>query len=351
MKKNRLQNAWKIGLLVNAALVVLTGMFLMLYGFVLHDVREIPVPDSGPYRLKYVEPELTGRQREIDTQLRQCNSELAQCNESNRNFDKTAETLQRTIKQLLDAKAESKLVEPALNEFLSIQQRQAENNRKILQLTETKQALENEAGGIRKQVSEQEERGWKEYRAAYERYQMRFAFSQLAILVPLLLLSCYLCYRYRGRLPFKVLLAFAAATLIRTGLTMHQYFPSRCIKYVMIGAVIAILIWFVVHLLRLQIKPKIEYLLKKYREAYHFFVCPICNYPIRNSVRRFLFWTPRSLAKETVPTVRPNSDNGVYVCPNCGERLFEKCSVCGKVRHALLPYCEHCGAEKQVTGV
>ena len=34
------------------------------------------------------------------------------------------------------------------------------------------------------------------------------------------------------------------------------------------------------------------------------------------------------------------------VCPCCGSVLFEECASCHKIRHAMLPSCSHCGAEK-----
>jgi predicted RNA-binding Zn-ribbon protein involved in translation (DUF1610 family) len=37
-----------------------------------------------------------------------------------------------------------------------------------------------------------------------------------------------------------------------------------------------------------------------------------------------------------------------YTCPSCGTSLYAKCEKCGQIRHTLLPYCEHCGTQKEM---
>ena len=61
--------------------------------------------------------------------------------------------------------------------------------------------------------------------------------------------------------------------------------------------------------------PKMQWLVKQYREAYERFLCPVCEYPIRTGPRRFLFWTRRTVNKIVVPMERGDQEE-VYTCPS-----------------------------------
>jgi rubrerythrin len=101
--------------------------------------------------------------------------------------------------------------------------------------------------------------------------------------------------------------------------------------------------------LRMVVPPKKEFLLKQFREAYEKFVCPVCEYPIRRGPLRYAFWTKRTIRKLILPEPSaPATNDDPYTCPACGVMLYEKCPVCGGVRHSLLAYCEKCGASKEV---
>jgi len=58
-----------------------------------------------------------------------------------------------------------------------------------------------------------------------------------------------------------------------------------------------------------------------------------------------MFWTRRTVNK--VPLSGETGEEKPYTCPSCGTPLFEKCESCGGLRHSLLPFCLHCGAEKK----
>jgi len=173
------------------------------------------------------------------------------------------------------------------------------------------------------------------------------ALYQLVVLVPLLLVAGYLVIRKKGSVYFALFLALGGATLIKVALVVHEYFPSRYFKYVLILALLAVVVRLLVYLIRLVAFPKIDWLVKQYREAYERFLCPVCEYPIRIGPRRFLYWTRR-----TVHKILPQGDTSYkiepYTCPSCGTRLFEECPECHNVRHALLEHCAHCGAKKDL---
>jgi len=129
---------------------------------------------------------------------------------------------------------------------------------------------------------------------------------------------------------------------------MHEHFPRRYFKYVLIGVALALVVRVLVGLLRTVAHPKFEWLLKQYREAYEHHLCPICSYPIRRGPLKYLFWNRRSVGKLRLPAADPTAPEETYICPACGTSLYETCPSCGGVRHALLPVCPRCGAQKNL---
>ena len=179
-----------------------------------------------------------------------------------------------------------------------------------------------------------------------EAHRLRLAFYQLLILVPLLLATAYPLAKRRSSLYYPLFLAVGGATLLKVALVVHEYFPSRYFKYILIFVLLLVVARLLVHLIRTVAFPKAAWMKRQYREAYERFLCPVCEYPIRTGPRKFLYWTRR-----TVHKVLPQGDSSVveeaYTCPACGTAVFEVCDSCKKVRHSLLDHCEHCGATKE----
>ena len=129
---------------------------------------------------------------------------------------------------------------------------------------------------------------------------------------------------------------------------MHEHFPRKYFKYVLIVVAIVVVARVLVYLLRVMAYPKMDYLLKQYREAYERFLCPVCGFPIRRGPLRYLFWTRSTVKKLQLAPEARMAPEETYVCPSCATRLFEECESCRKVRHSLLPACVHCAAEKSL---
>ncbi len=115
---------------------------------------------------------------------------------------------------------------------------------------------------------------------------------------------------------------------------------------ILILAALLLVARILVYLLRSMAFPKLDSLLKQYREAYEHFLCPVCSYPIRRGPLKSLFWTRTSLKKLKLPTGDAAAAEEPYICPVCATPLFEECPACKRLRHSLLPACVHCGAEK-----
>ena len=236
----------------------------------------------------------------------------------------------------------------SLDHFLRNQTSYQELNQSIADLSSNKRSLEDEKRRIERELAKQRDPARKEFERLTETHRMRLALYQLLILVPLLFVAGYMLIGRRGSLYFPLFLAFAGATLLKVGLVIHEYFPSRYFKYVLILALLAVVARLLIYLIRADAFPKFAWLMRQYREAYERFLCPMCEYPIRTGPRKFLYWTRR-----TVHKVLPQGDAGdgseAYTCPSCGTVLFEECPACRKTRHSLLGHCQHCGATKEIT--
>jgi predicted RNA-binding Zn-ribbon protein involved in translation (DUF1610 family) len=162
----------------------------------------------------------------------------------------------------------------------------------------------------------------------------------------LLALAVWLFLKHRGRLYASLVYGFGLALLVKVGMVMHEHFPARYFKYVLLLVALAVVAGLLVRLLRSMAFPKPDWLLKQYRDAYEHFLCPICAHPIRRGPLKHLFWTRSSLKRLRIPDGSATAADEPYVCPACVTTLFEACPACRHIRHSLLPACEHCGQVK-----
>ena len=358
MKQNVTRGTWGVRQLIRFCTVVFGVLFFWLLGFVVLDIKSIPGPDYSAIKQKHVASDLVDEKKQVETQIVDLERDIENKQEQQHLTGDSSRNLQRTIGQLLEmqklsikkkvslSESEKENLSTSLNHFLASQTDYQQLNRDIADLTSNKLLLGDKLRQIERQLSEQRKPADKEYEALSESHRLRLAFYQLAILLPLLLVAGYLLVARRGSVYYPLLLAVGGATLLKVTLVVHEYFPSRHFKYVLIVALLAVVAGLLVYLIRTVAFPKRERLTRQYREAYERFLCPICEYPIRTGPRKFLYWTRR-----TVHKVLPRGDGAgaeeAYTCPSCGTTVFEACPDCGKVRHALLSNCEHCGAKKE----
>ncbi|MEI6074716.1 MAG: hypothetical protein WCS94_04025 [Verrucomicrobiota bacterium] len=200
---------------------------------------------------------------------------------------------------------------------------------------------------VQKRIDAQRPAIQAEFNRLQARHIFKLAACKLGVLLPLLALAVWLFLKNRGSLYVPLFYGFGLALLVQVGQVMHEHFPTRYFKYILIAIAIAVVTRMLVYLLRAKAFPKVDWLLKQYRDAYEHFFCPVCSHPIRRGPRQHLFWTRSSLNKLGVPAAGTNADEP-YTCPACATPLFEECPVCKKIRHSLLPACTHCGATKEL---
>jgi predicted RNA-binding Zn-ribbon protein involved in translation (DUF1610 family) len=356
MKPAGSKGTWIHRFVIRLFTLVLALLTYWLLGFILQDIQSIKGPDYSVIREKYVEPSLLGRRNALDSEIAALARRIENQQEKQRILGDSSRNLQQTISQILTirqqgiqrnvtfSQAEESSFTDSMNLFLENQRKYQEMSQTVSEMLDRKQSIENDRDRLISQIKEQEKPAREEYNMLYSRHRVRLAALQLAVLLPVLAVASFFLLRKRGGLYFPLILAFGAATLVRVGVVMHEYFPRRYFKYIITVALLLAVVRLLVHFIRTIAFPKAQWLAKQYREAYERFLCPVCEYPIRIGPRRFLYWTRRTVHKILVPGESKAEE--AYTCPSCGSRLFEECPSCHEVRHALLPHCRHCGAEK-----
>lgn len=331
-----------------------------LIGFIMSDIGSLPGPDYGELEELRLDQTLVDRDEELSVEIASAKRDSTNLQTTQRLLRESISSSQRTLNQLMDVQklALEKGVEfsdeqqQAMTEniqlFLASQQRDQKLNGEISQLNEQQQDLESQHRTVTAQLDAAREPIQDEYQQLVEQHEFKMGGFKLLILVPLLVVSVTVLFRLKSRASPYLPLAYAVgiAISLKVGFVMHEHFPTRYFKYVLIVTALGIVTVILTSLLRAVAFPKRSWLLKQYREAYEAFLCPKCEYPIRRGPMRFLSWTRSSIRKlrpkwsdsaSQIATAEP------YTCPMCGTSLFRKCEKCDQVRHSLLPACEHCG--------
>ncbi len=327
-------------------------------GFFVEDIRSLPGPDYTAVEKKHLDKELLAKQESLAKQIAELARQIENQKEKQRVVGDSSRSLQQTIGQLLELQklgmqksvafstTEQENFTRSLNLFLDNQRKYQELSQTVSEMLERKQGLVREKDLAAQELERQRQPAREEFSLLSQKHRMKLALMQLAILVPILALAALVILKKRSSIYSPLFFAFGAATLIKVAMVVHEYFPSKCFKYILIGGLLLVVARLLIYFIRAIAFPKAQWLLRQYREAYERFLCPVCEYPIRVGPRRFLFWTRRTVNKMVVPTDRGNQEEEAYTCPSCGSRLFDECPSCHKIRHAMLPHCSHCGAEK-----
>jgi len=359
MKEKNKKGPWGVRLLINLSTVVLGVLIFWLLGFLVKDIKTIKGPAYTDTETKHVDKNLVQKKEQVDKETDELDRKISNTRKQQIIITNSSQNLQQTINQLLELQkisiqkevslsdSEKENLSASLGQFLECQKNYQEMNRSIEDLTGKKLLLEEERLQLQQQLDKQKEVAQKVFEKLYQKHRFKLAFYQLFILIPLLVIAGYLLTRKRGSIYFPMFLAFGAATLLKVGFVMHEYFPSRYFKYVLIIVLLAVVARILIYLIKAVAFPKLERLMKQYREAYERFLCPICEYPIRTGPRKFLYWTRRTVHK-ILPQADVTGKEEIYTCPSCGTMLFEKCNSCQEIRHSLLVYCEHCGESKDI---
>lgn len=354
------KGTWVHRFAIRVFTIALAVLIFWVLGFLVDDIRSIPGPDYDTIEKQHLDKDLVAKQRDLRQQVEDLARQIENQTEQQSIVGDSSRNLQQTIDQLIELQklgmerniafsdTEQANFTSSLNLFLANQRKYQELSQTLSDMLERKQKLVLQGQQTELEIERQRQPASDEFERLSESHRLRLAFLQLAILVPILVVVAVLIFKQRASIYFPLFLAFGAAAVIKVALVVHEYFPSRYFKYILIGGLLVVVARMLIYFIRTIAFPKTQWLVRQYREAYERFLCPVCEYPIRIGPRRFLFWTRRTVNKMVVSGDRDDQEE-VYTCPSCGSNLFEECASCHKVRHALLPNCSHCGVAKEIS--
>lgn len=346
---------------------VLTMVFSVLFGvlvywllgFILGDIGTWPGPSVVELEREMLDPALVAHAERLESQIADIRRNMEGQRDRQRILRESTTASQQTMTQLLEvqrlsiergvqlSEEEQQALAETQQLFLANQRQFQQLNQEIAGLSEELRRLEEQQRQVERQIAEQREAVARRYDRLMERHMLKVAGVKLLVLLPLLAAGVVAFLKWRNTLYAPLIYAYGIAALVTVGMVMHEYFPARYFKYVLILAALALVAWILVFLLRMMAFPRRDWLLKQYRDAYERFICPLCEYPIRRGPLKYGVWNRRGLERPIAVGNDAPADEP-YTCPVCGTALFEECPVCHGVRHALLPACEKCGAEKPI---
>lgn len=345
--------------LLYAAAVILTFLLLWLWSFLLSDIGAVTRPAWDEVESSIVDEAMENRLEDLDAQSAGVSQKIADLEQSQKLLRDSTNSTRDTMNQLLEnqksladknialSPAEQDAIAQSQKLFLDNQTKYQDLNQELVEQTAEKRRLAEESSNLREELGPYYEKAQERYRELLEKAEMKSAVVQLTLLLPLFLLALWLIVKKRRTTYGILIYPLGISLFLKMMLVVHAYFPSRYFKYLALLGLIAAVVTLMMYLLRMMVRPNPDLVLKRNREAYNSHVCAKCSFPIQKG------WLHRAgLAGKRAPRVVeiPVSDKALdlepYSCPSCGESLYEKCEQCSRVRHALLPYCEHCGGLK-----
>jgi len=358
VQKNK--GPWKHRVLVAIFTVLFSVLIFWLLDFAVGDIGSIPGPRREDVEKRFLSQDLVGQVETIDKQIEELNRNISAQRERQSLLRDSTSRYEATLTQLLDlqranaqkgvstGQGQQEALAQSVSLFLSNQQKDQALYDDILRLTEHQRQLNERKREIEEKLDGQRKKANDEIDRLQRTHDRKLAAVKLLLLIPLLAVSLFIVAKKRIGIYGPIVYGAGIAILTQTALVIHECFPTRYFKYVLLSAAILAVGYTLVWLLRMVRTPKPSLLLRQYRDAYEAFFCPVCDYPIRRGPRRFLFWTRRTIGKIVFPPGPQQSKEEAYSCPACGSRLFEQCVKCGGIRHSLLPFCENCGFEKML---
>jgi predicted RNA-binding Zn-ribbon protein involved in translation (DUF1610 family) len=336
--------------------VALGMLVFWLLSFVENDIGNINGPDWNEIRSQYVTSELDQQKKSLSKEVANFKRKILTQDEQQRLLSSSTSSLQNTIRQLLSLQRDSltkniefsekskQTLQEAQTAFLENQQKYQEYNSEISELTRQQRTKEDSLASINETIKAKELDGRGEFDRLYRKHRLKVAMLKLLFLVPVFLVVSFVFMKYRTSAYWSLVWAGFIATFLKITLVVHEYFPSEYFKYIALLVIIAIVLRILIYLIRTVVAPKKDLLIKQYQQHYDKCICPVCSKPIRTGPLRFI----GGLSKKAQALAGQFFDmkHTVYSCPSCGESLYSNCDKCRNVRHTLLPYCEHCGAEK-----
>lgn len=352
--KRKTKGSWAVRFFILLLGIVLGVLLYSLLSFVEGDIGTMPGPQYDQVRREFVTESMDQKRDSLNKDLQITQKELQSQTEMQRLLQDSTSSLQNTIRQLLTLQKESleknvefteqsrKTLQESQSVFLDNQKKYQETNQQISQFKQQQWNLETELAEVNEEIKSKEQDAQARHTKLWQRHRLKMAALKLAFLVPVFLVISFFFLKFRTSAWWPLVWAAFLAAFVKIAFVAHEYFPSRYFKYIAILVLLAIVLRMLVYLIRMIISPKKDLLIRQYQEHYDKYLCPICSKPIRIGPLRYLGGLKK---KQTLPaaagTEAPAQEP--YTCPSCGTNLYDKCEKCGRIRHTLLPHCEHCG--------
>ena len=362
-EKRQHKGPWTHRFLVRLFTIILAVLLYWTLDFVINDIGTWPGPVLSEVEQRLLDQGLVKQEVDLQQEITGAGRKIRERKTRQSILRDSTSNSQRTMNQLLDirrlglrkdvapSKEEQKALAGAEKLFLDNQKQYQGLNEEIARLNEELRDLQGRQRKLNQTLRQKRVPVHAEFNTLLEHHHLKVAAIKLAVLIPLLVVVVVLFWKKRTSIYVSLIYAFGIALVLKVGLVMHEYFPTRHFKYVLILISLAIAIRILMALLQTIARPGKEWLLKQYREAYETFFCPICDYPIRRGPLKYLFWTRGTIKKRAFPPPATSDADESYTCPMCSTKLYEECDQCHAVRHSLLPSCDKCGAEKSLAEV
>ncbi len=354
--KQKAKGSWGVRFFIIVLGVILGFLFFWMLSFIEQDIGSVKRPDWDQIRREFVSQQTDDNQDQLQKEVARLNRRIDTLREQQRMLGSSTGSLQKTMNQLLSIQqqyidkgqefpAENvRTLQESQTEFLKNQKQDQQYTQEISGLIEQRQQKEDELSAVSEQIKSLEDDAREKQTKLWEKFRLRVAILKLSFLVPVFLVVSFLFMKYRTGAYWPLVWAGFIAAFIKIAFVAHEYFPSEYFKYIALLVVIAIVLRILVYLIRLIVAPKKDLLIKQYQQFYDKHLCPVCTKPIKAGPLRYANWKKKATVMAS-PGAEMDKQQ-TYTCPSCGTGLYDKCDQCGGIRHTLLPYCEHCGAEK-----
>lgn len=350
--------------LTRCILLLLAGAFGLLVfwsaSFLLDDLRSMDRPEHRTFFDQHTDESLNQELQSLKAKLKELDHQHDLINQQRGFIKDSSQSLKITVDNLFNLKSKGQdLISGAqfgqvlatLDKVIAIQDEFKQTAELYLKTTNERFELNKQMRALEVRIEDERKAIQKLYDEALHDHRVKTATIQLGILIPLTIICSVLWVKKRESIYSLIYRAAALAIYWKTFEVLQANFPERYFKYIVMVVLLLLVGWGFVRLMRRQVKPQVEALLKQYKQAYERFLCPVCDYPIRTGPRKFLYWTRRTVHKTVLSANSATAaTEECYCCPSCGTHLYEKCESCGKVCHSLLPNCQHCGNQKAISG-
>lgn len=354
--KRKAKGSWGVRFFIVVMGVVLGFLFYWLLTFVEHDIGSIKKPDWEKIRREYITEEMDDNQAQLRRDVESLNRQINALKEQRRTLGSSINTLRTTMDQLLAIHKQyidkeepippesMQTLHDREAEFLADQKKDQQYTQEISILIERRQQKDDELFTTSEKIKSFEEDAREDQKERNKKFKFRVAVMKLSFLVPVFLVVSFLFMKYRAGAYWPLVWSGLIASFIKIALVAHEYFPTNYFKYIALLVVLGIVLRILINLIKMIVAPKKDLLIKQYQQFYDKHLCPVCTKPIKAGPLRYAGWKKKTTV--VAPQGTEIDKQQVYNCPSCGTNLYDKCERCGNIRHTLLPYCEHCGAEK-----